>query len=60
MDTAKILAWGVVAAMLGVIVFVRAGQESGVSGGMQASQIINSTTSGAGRIINAAEGYQVL
>ena len=56
MDTWRILAWGLVASMLGVIVFVRAGQNGGVNGGAQASSIINATTSGIGEIIRSAEG----
>jgi hypothetical protein len=50
---------GIIAAILAVIIFVRAGQLSGESGGTQASSIINSTTAGVGGIINAAEGMGV-
>lgn len=53
-DFLNILAYGLVAAILGVIVFVRAGQLSGKSGGEQASMIINSTAKGFASIIKAA------
>lgn len=58
MSTLKVLAWGAVFAILGVIVFVRAPQTSGESGGKQASDIINSTASGLAGVANALEGYQ--
>jgi preprotein translocase subunit SecG len=56
METGKIIAWGIVAAMLGTIVFVRAGQSGGESGGTQASNIINATATGAANVLHAAEG----
>lgn len=58
MDWVKALVYGLVAAILAVIIFVRAGELGGTSGGEQASDIINSTTKGAASIINAAQGYQ--
>jgi hypothetical protein len=58
MSVWKILAYAVGAAIVGTVVFVRAGQLGGQSGGAQASSIINSTTKGAASIINAAEGFQ--
>jgi hypothetical protein len=59
MKWAEWIVIGLVAAVLAVIVFVRAGQLSGESGGSQASSIIKSTTSGVGTILNGAEGMQV-
>lgn len=56
MSTAKVLAWGAVAAILGVIIFVRSASASGESGGKQASDIINSTASGAANIVYALQG----
>jgi hypothetical protein len=55
----EVLVVGLIAAVICVIVFVRAGQLSGESGGSQASSIIKSTTSGVGTILNGAEGMQV-
>jgi len=56
-DILKILAYAILAGIIGVIVFVRAGELGGKSGGEQASTIINSTTKGFASIINAAQGY---
>lgn len=59
-ETAKILAWGMVAAIVGVVFFVRAPEKSGgLSGGAQASMIINSVAGGAAKVVNAAEGYEI-
>lgn len=58
MGVGKILAYGATLAVLAVIVFVRGASISGESGGQQASEVINSTTSGIGKILNAAEGFQ--
>ena len=52
----KIIAYGIMAGIVSTIIFVRAGQLGGKSGGEQASDIINSTTKGAASIINAAQG----
>jgi len=52
----KILAYGILASMILVIVFVRSGQLGGKNGGEQASQIINPTMTGASEIIKAATG----
>jgi hypothetical protein len=54
----KYIIYGLVTTILAVIVFVRAGELGGDSGGAQASTIINSTAKGAASIINAAQGYQ--
>lgn len=60
MDALKILAWGLVASVVGVVFFVRAPQASGgLSGGAQASMIINSTAKGFASIVNSAQGYQI-
>lgn len=60
MEALKIFAWGLVAAIVGVVFFVRAPQSSGgLSGGDQASMIINSTATGFAKIINSAEGYNL-
>jgi hypothetical protein len=56
MSTLKIFAWGLVAAIVLVIVFIRAPLVSGDSGGKQASDIINSSTQGFAAIIKAATG----
>jgi hypothetical protein len=58
-DIAKILAYAILAGIVGTIVFVRAGQLGGKNGGEQASKIINSTAKGFASIINAASGYEV-
>lgn len=52
----KAIVYGLVAAVLAVIVFVRAGELGGASGGEQASTVINSTAKGAASIITAAQG----
>jgi len=52
----KIIAYSIMAGIVGVIVFVRAGQLGGESGGAQASKIINESAKGAASIINAAQG----
>lgn len=54
----KYFIYGLVACILAVIVFVRAGELGGDSGGKQASDIINSTAKGFASIINAASGYR--
>lgn len=60
MSTMRILAWGIVAAILAVVVFVRAPEKSnGLSGGQQASMIINAAFKGVGNTIRAAEGYEL-
>lgn len=58
METGRIIAWGIVASVLGVILFVQAPQKSGTgrSGGEQASDIINATFSGINRTISTAQG----
>jgi len=56
MSTLKVFAWGIVAAIVLVIVFVRAPLVSGDSGGKQASDIINASTQGFAAIIKAASG----
>lgn len=55
-EIAKIGMYAILAGIIGVIVFVRAGQLGGKSGGEQASEIINSTTKGFASIISAAQG----
>lgn len=55
----KTIAIAILAGIVGTVVFVRAGQLGGDSGGEQASQIINSTAKGAASVINAAQGYVV-
>jgi hypothetical protein len=60
MDALKILAWGLVASVVGVVFFVRAPEATGVSGGKQASDIINSTAKGFASIVNSAQGYRVV
>jgi hypothetical protein len=57
MSIGKIIAYALGLGIVFTVVFVRAGQLGGESGGTQASSIINSTTKGAASIINAAEGY---
>lgn len=57
MSIGKIIAYAIALGIVGTVVFVRAGQLGGTSGGEQASKIINSTAKGAASIINAAEGY---
>jgi len=52
----KILAYAILAGIVLVIVFVRAGQLGGKNGGEQASNIITSTMTGASGVINAATG----
>lgn len=54
----KALVYGLVATVLAVIVFVRAGELGGDSGGQQTSTIINSTAKGVASVINAAQGYR--
>lgn len=55
-DTLKILAYAVLFGIILVIIFVRSPGVSGESGGKQASDIINSTSSGFAGIIKAATG----
>ncbi len=59
MEVLKILAWGLVASVVGVVFFVRAPGATGQSGGDQASTIINSTAKGFASIVNSAQGYQI-
>lgn len=44
------------ASMILTIIFIKAGKESGVSGGQQASKIINETATGISKIITSATG----
>lgn len=55
-DIFKILAYSILVGIVLVIVFVRAGQLGGKSGGEQASDIITSTMNGGASIIKAATG----
>lgn len=55
-ETIKIIAWGIVVAMVAVVVFVRPSELGSESGGSQASKIINATTSGFASIVQAATG----
>jgi hypothetical protein len=52
----RILAYAVLAGVIGVIIFVRPSELGDESGGEQASKIINSTTKGFASIIQAATG----
>ncbi len=50
------IVFGVFLSILAVIVFVRAGQKSGVSGGTQSSQIITSSGQAFASGVSALEG----
>jgi hypothetical protein len=47
---------GVFVAIVAVIIFVRAGQRSGVSGGQQSSQIINASGDSFAKVVSSLEG----
>ena len=55
-DTIKIFMGFIGVGMLLTIIFVRAGEETGVTGGEQASMIIETGTKGLGEIIRSASG----
>lgn len=50
------IVFGVIAAILAAIVFVKAGQKSGVSGGQQSSQIIQASGQAFTSGVTALEG----
>lgn len=50
------IVFGIFLSILAVIVFVRAGQKSGVSGGQQSSQIINASGQAFSSGVSALEG----
>jgi hypothetical protein len=52
----KILAYAILAGIIGVVIFVRPSELGNRSGGEQASDIINASTKGFASIINAAQG----
>lgn len=54
----EIMGWTLVLSVTGVIVFVRAGQAGGESGGKQASSIISSAGGTMSKIISSLQGYQ--
>jgi len=47
---------GVFVAIVAVIIFVRAGQRSGSSGGQQSSQIINASGDSFAKVVSSLEG----
>lgn len=59
MEILKIIAWGIVAGIVGVIIFIRPSELGEESGGSQASKIIDSTTAGFASIIRASTGSPV-
>ena len=56
MQVLKILAYAVMAGIILTIIFVRAGELGGRTGGAQASDIINATADGFSGVIRAATG----
>ena len=56
MGIGRIIAWGMVAAVLGVVIFVKSPQNGGGSGGTQASEIINALATGVASVLRAAQG----
>lgn len=52
----KLIGYAIIAGVVLTIVFVRSGELGGSSGGVQASQIINSSAAGLAAIINASTG----
>ena len=56
MKTGQTIIAGLIFVMMAAVVFVKAGQRSGESGGSQAASIISSTGYAGSSIINSAMG----
>ena len=54
--TAQTIVSGLLFVMFAVVIFVKAGQKSGESGGTQAASIISATSNGFSNVISSATG----